>query len=378
MKVSDLLPRRVPLLYAIDSVAGDAGTEKQLKEWICRLDPTRFRLHLCCLEETPAVEALSSYCTVLVLRGGPLLHPRTAASVWKLQNYLRVNRIQIVHSFMVKSAFLAAAAARLAGRPCVLTSCRNLGYWKQPQHAYIQSAINRLAHRVVANSEAARRYAVEVEKVPADKVDVLYNGVDLDHYAPGKGDPATAEALGVPRGATVVGCVANYRPVKNLQLFVRAAAQVAAAVPGVAFLLVGSGSELNELQRLANELGLGGRIFFSNGRGRVLDYLSRMSVGCLTSHSESFSNAILEYMAMGLPVVATDAGGNAELVQHGQTGFLVSTPEPQAFAAPIIALLRDEELRSSMGRRARELCRSRFDIRDAVRRLEQYYLALLS
>jgi glycosyltransferase involved in cell wall biosynthesis len=212
----------------------------------------------------------------------------------------------------------------------------------------------------------------EAEGVPLDRIDVLYNGVDLARYGAATAD----DCLGIPGAAPVVGIVANYRPVKDLGLFLRAARIVAAEAPDAAFLLVGHGPLRDELGQLAAELGIAHRVFLSDGKGEVPGFLARMSVGCLCSLSEGFSNAILEYMAAGLPVVATDAGGNAEAVEHGVTGYIVGSREPEAFAGPIIRLLRDQGLRREMARRARERCRERFEIGAAIRRLEQYYLGL--
>jgi L-malate glycosyltransferase len=197
-------------------------------------------------------------------------------------------------------------------------------------------------------------------------VDVLYNGVDLERYAPGHSEPAT------------IGIVANYRPVKDLDLFLRAARLVAAEVPEAVFLLAGQGPLRDQLGRLAEELGISGRVTFTDGRGEVPAHLRRMSIGCLSSQSEGFSNAILEYMAAGLPVIATDVGGNAEAIDYGVTGYLVRERTPEAFARPIVELLRDRNRRDEMGRRALERCRERFEIGGAIRRLEDYYSALIS
>ena len=209
------------------------------------------------------------------------------------------------------------------------------------------------------------------ESLPLEKVDVLYQGVDMEVYR--RGDPAAAAALGIPAASRVVGIVANLREVKDLPLFLRAAQRVAREVPDAAFLLVGQGPLRTALGALASELGIASRVFFTDGRGAVPDYLARMSIGCLSSKSEGFSNAILEYMAAGLPVVATAVGGNAEAVAHGETGYIVAERTPEAFAAPLVTLLRDEPLRREMGRRGLERCRSRFEIAATIRALEDYY-----
>ena len=158
----------------------------------------------------------------------------------------------------------------------------------------------------------------------------------------------SAARLGIPEGAAVVGIVANYRPVKDLPLFLRAAKIVKENVPHAAFLLVGKGESLAELTDLARELNIANSVFFTNGEGDVRDHLASMSIACLSSVSEGFSNAILEYMASGLPVIATAVGGNGEAILEGQTGYLVRERTPEAFAAPIIRLLQNEDLRRQM------------------------------
>lgn len=168
--------------------------------------------------------------------------------------------------------------------------------------------------------------------------------------------------------------MANFRPVKDLPLFLRAAAVVSRAVPDVTFLLVGQGPLKPDLQKLAGEMGIAERVFFSSAEVPVSAYLARMSVACLSSESESLPNAILEYMAAGLPVVATDVGGVAELVHDGVSGYLVRTRAPEAFAEPIVRLLQDRELRLTMGRQGLARARAEFEILAASQRLQNFYI----
>jgi glycosyltransferase involved in cell wall biosynthesis len=214
---------------------------------------------------------------------------------------------------------------------------------------------------------------VEKEKVSPEKVDVIYQGVDMARYSAQAGGSPSAVSLGIPEGVPVVGIVANYRPIKDLPLFLRAARIVAAHVPDAVFLLVGSGDQYGELKQLAQDSGISGAVFFSNGQGHVAEYLRRISIACLSSESEGFSNAILEYMAAGLPVVATDVGGNGEAILHRETGFLVKGRDAEAFAAPIVELLQNEARRRTMGQLARERCRRLFSMETYIGRLEAYY-----
>jgi glycosyltransferase involved in cell wall biosynthesis len=216
---------------------------------------------------------------------------------------------------------------------------------------------------------------VEVERAEPSKVDVLYNGVDIAKFT--RRGPAGATPLRKLTGGKVVGIVANYRAVKDLELFLRAAKAVVAEVPETRFALIGQGSLGPSLKSLAAELGIQDRVFFSDGIGAVPDYLSQFDVGCLSSSSEGFSNSILEYMAAGLPTVATDVGGNREAIDDGVTGYVVANRESEALAAPIIRLLKDDQLRTTMGQAALQRCRERFDMNSATLQLEAYYLNVL-
>ena len=206
----------------------------------------------------------------------------------------------------------------------------------------------------------------------------VYPGVDLTRYGASAGDLSISDSLGIPRNARVVGIVANLRRVKDLPLFLRAARIVSLEVPDAVFLLVGRGQLRAELSRLATELGIRDKVYFSGERGDVPDYLARIAIGCLTSESEGLPNAILEYMAAGLPVVATDVGGISELVDHGRTGFLVRERSAEAVAAPIIRLLRDEGLRATMGQAGLNRAQADFEISVAVKRLEEFYINALA
>jgi glycosyltransferase involved in cell wall biosynthesis len=366
---------RIRVCIVVDDLGPDAGTERQIAETVRRLNAERFETHLCCFAESTRLRDLSAYAVSAVFPLRSVGSPEGMWQILRFRSYLRKNRIDVAHAWMVKSAIFTVAAA--LGTPCrTITSRLNTGYWYTPTYLRLFRVLNRCTTRVFANSQAAKKIAVVAEGLQPSKVDVIYNGVDAVRYSPGAGNPAVAADLGVPPDTVVVGIVANLRPVKDVELFVRMAAIVARRVPHVSFIIVGQGPLREELEQLAHELGLNGKLFFASGRGTVPDYLSRMSVACLCSRSEGFSNAILEYMAVGLPVVATDVGGNAEAVVQGVTGYVVTDRSPEAFAEPVIRLLESDELRSALGMRALELCRERFSIETYTQCMQNYYAAV--
>lgn len=362
-------------MWVADSVAANAGTERQMIEIGRRMDRSRFEMHLATFEANqPPIASQAFQLSVFPFVSA--WSPEGMRQIFRMASLIRTKRIDIVHSFMLmRSAIASTVAAKLGGARVILTSRRDVGYHYTPSSLAMMRALNPLTTRITANCEAAKQAAVDRERANPLKIDVLYNGVDIAAItSAARGEEPTVP---VPRDAKVVGIVANYRPVKDLHLFLRSAAIVAKQDQEAVFLLVGSGSLENELKDAARSLGIFERTIFTCGRGTVPPYLRSMSVACLTSVSEGLSNAILEYMAAGLPVVATDSGGNRELIEDSRTGFLVRDRTPETFASGVLRLLSDAERRRRFGAAGLQRCREKFDIAVAVRTTEQYYEEVL-
>ena len=367
---------RIRVCLLIDTLGVDAGTERLVAETALRLDPAAIDVHVCCLEDSKRLQELKGRCKVGIFPAIRINSWNGLRQIRAFRQYLTEMRIDVMHAFMNRTAILGVAARSGTGCKAIVTSRLSIDWYTPSLQRFFRYYMNPRTTRIFANSEGVKRFVMAAENAPAAKIDVIYQGVDVARFSAHNGDVGAAVALGIPPAAKVVGIVANYRPIKDLPLFLRAAKLVAAEVPDAAFLLVGAGSLYTELTDLARQLGIGDVVFFSNGKGKVSDYLSRLSVAALSSESEGFSNAILEYMAAGLPVVATDVGGNAEAIQHEATGYLVKDRDPAAFAAPIIELLRNDELRGAMGRCSAERCRRLFSMETYITRLESYYRAL--
>ena len=361
-------------MWIAESVGLDAGTERQIRELSKRLDSSRFDLHLVTFDGSRFPTAPACLKNSVALSLNRIWSVNGIAAVKRLAHYVKAHQIDIVHGFMMKSSLVASAMALLADPKVVLVSRRSLGYDYNWRAVCISRVLTRYATRVLANSEAAKNAVSRNELVSTDRIDVLYNGVDLHRFRPQFG---SVTDVPLPYGKPIVGIVANYRPVKDLPLFLRAAAIVARESFDAHFLLIGAGTQEEQLRHLADELGIGERTTFTAGRGSVESYLPRITIGCLTSKSEGFSNAILEYMASEIPVVATDVGGNQEAIVDGETGFLIGNRDPHEFAEAILSLLNNPAMCVRFGRRARARCEQMFNIEVAAQQLEGYYQALL-
>jgi peptidoglycan/xylan/chitin deacetylase (PgdA/CDA1 family) len=248
-----------------------------------------------------------------------------------------------------------------------VSSRRDLGFTKKPVHVRLQRRCNGLVAAMVAVSSAVRNAVVSTEGFPASRIRVIPNGVDTQIFTP-RGHVARAR-LGLADGDLVVGTLANFNPVKGYDVLAPAIQTIAARHPTVRFLLVGDGP-LFEVTK-ARLAALGPRVLFPGAQRRVAEVLSAMDLFVLASHSEGFSNAILQAMACGLPVLCTDVGGNREACEEGG-GVLVPPGDPDALAQAMLALLEDEPRRRSLGGAALDRARTTFAFRHMVCDYENY------
>jgi glycosyltransferase involved in cell wall biosynthesis len=305
---------------------------------------------------------------------GSYRSPSFAREVLAMAREIRRWSPDVVQSYGYYSNLPALAAGFLARVPARIASRRDLGVYLSAGQRRLERWGWALAHRLVANSESVRRQLTTDEGVPAAKVAVIKNGVDLTGW-----NPAFRERPGYATEPTV-GMVAHFRHQKDHRTFLQAAAQIAAAVPSVRFCLVGSGVLETETRAFARELGIADRVEFAGElKGDALrSAVARFSVSVLTSkHNEGMPNAVIESMALGLPVVATGVGGTTELIEDGITGFLVPPAVPAAVADRTVTLLKDPALAQRLGAHARLKVERELAMPVMVRHFHDLYRGLL-
>ncbi|MDX2044072.1 MAG: glycosyltransferase [Acidobacteriota bacterium] len=289
--------------------------------------------------------------------------------------YLRRQNVSVVQSSDFYTNIFGMLAARLAGVPVRIAARRESG--ERPAfRRFIERLAYRLSQTVIANCEAVRQQLI-AEGVPADKVLTSYNGLELAKFQPRqqsqRQELLASFGMSAVANRRLVTIVANLRPVKDQATFLRAARKVRDAVSDVAFCLAGEGELFESLREQADQLGLAQDVFFTGRCQRVADVLAVSDLGVLSSVSEGFSNAIIEYMAASLPVVVTDVGGAREAVVESETGFIVPAGDADAMAARIIELLNDPPRMRSMGERARRIVEEKFSSAALLERTQHLY-----
>jgi len=368
------VPRAAPVRVAflIDQL-GVGGTERQLLGLIERLDRSRVQPFLCLLDGSSAAsQALEpSDCQVLRLGVTKLLSPKGWQAARLFLQFLRREQIDILQLHFPDSTYFGAPLGRRAGVRAVIATQRDLGYWIQPNDRRLGRWYARLCcDHLLANGEACRRAAMENFGWDPARSSVISNGIDLEQYRPRLG----------ARGASapLVGMTANLRDVKDPHTFVSAAMEVCGKRPDVQFVLAGEGPLREALERQIASAGLGQHIRLLGAVTDVARLIEDFEVAVLTSRSEGFSNAVLEYMAASCPIVATDVGGNGELIEDEREGLLVPVGDPAAVAAAILRLLDDPALRDRLAAAARQKVAASFAWPQVARRYEDFYTNLLA
>lgn len=275
----------------------------------------------------------------------------TVREVARFAKWLRQERVDILHAWDADAAIFGQFAARRAGVKLV-TSRRDLGQIYPWHKMVLMRRADRMAARVVANAEAIRDHFV-AQGLSAKKIEVLPNLLDLEEFD-AQAAKLFSQAARLPAGRRLV-VVNRLDPEKNTGLLIEALPTVRQAIPAAVLVVAGAGREMSKLRAKAAALGVAEAVCFL---GEVLDVpalLGLCDVGALVPKSnEGLSNTVLEYMAAGLPVLATDCGGNRELVRDGETGRLVSVfAAPSEVAAAWIELLRDPVGAEALGKEGR-------------------------
>ncbi len=351
-----------------------AGTQQFLLELLKRIDRARFDpIVMSTLRTGELISDIESLGIEVIEfgTGRTLMSPATICGFFRAARFLRRERVAVLNCMLGLVTLIGPFVGRAAGVPVVLNNQRNLSYWMhgRSREAVYRFVNRRLVDAVLVNSAAAETELLDRFGVPAGKVVSVGTGIDLRRIAEARVGDELAKDLGLS-GRTVVGIVAKLSPVKGHEYFLRAAAGIAKARDDVAFLVVGDGPRRETLTQMAKELGIEDAVVFAGARDDVPSLLKLMDVFVLSSLSEGSPNAVLEAMAAGLPVVATDVGGLPDMVIDGESGILVAPGDSEALGSAISELLGDPERAEAMGRMGLTLATDKHDIEKVVQKVE--------
>jgi glycosyltransferase involved in cell wall biosynthesis len=290
-----------------------------------------------------------------------------------LRRFLKQQKIQIVQTFFESSDIWAGFVTKLLSDAKLIWSRRDMGILRGRKHEVAYRLMAGLPDAVFAVSELVRQHCIEEDHIHPDRVQTIYNGLDLADWDACSLSPHRNDKI-------LVTTIGNIRPVKGHDLFIKAAASIAPQFPNVCFSIAGGVLEpayFEELQDLIRNLNLSGRFHFAGSITDLRQHLSAADIFVLPSRSEGFSNAIVEAMAASLPVIATNVGGNAEAVQDGVTGIVVPTEDIEALSAAMTRLLAAPAEAKAMGIAGKQRVAEKFTTAAMMKQTTDVYRKLL-
>lgn len=358
------------------------GTERHLMQVLPRLSRYGYRVAVHCLVHKGELSADLERAGITVVGGK--VKPRSSwgwlfaliVGGFSLALRLLLKRPDVVHFFLPSAYIIGAPLALLTFIRVKIMSRRSLNNY---QRSYFWvGPVERFLHRrmdVVAGNSMSVVAQLREEGVPEQRLRLIYNGVDLNGFVDLSARGVARSERDIAPDVIVFVIVANLLRYKGYDDLLEALSIAAPSLPDKWVLLcAGRDGGIGEhLTTQAQRLGLKDRIRFLGPVADVPRLLAAADIALLTSHEEGFSNAVIEYMAAGLPVIATDVGGNVEALDHGQAGVVVPARNSAALATAICELARDPELRRSLGDTARRRVTEHFSLEACVRGYDALY-----
>ncbi|MFH0777214.1 MAG: glycosyltransferase [Candidatus Eisenbacteria bacterium] len=357
----------------LSSTLGTGGAERMVREFALRLDRSRFEPSVICLRTPGRMGEEIASGGLNVLNG--IMHSRyDPAALFRLRRALRESRTDVLFCLDQQNAVVLGSLASLGLVRRVFVAVHSTRQWggKRSLSAPMRWSL-RFVDRVIAVGRNQANYLRDEEGVRGEKIALIPNGIDLDEFRDAPAREDVRAALGVPAQSPVAGIVASLRPEKNHELFLEAAAMARREVPDSRFLIVGGGKRQTYLEQIARSLGIAEQVIFTGERRDGRRFVQALDVAVLCSHPvvETLPVFLLEAMALRKPVVATRVGDVASLVEDGVNGYLVQPGSAHDLAGAIVRLLKNEDLRTGMGRRGHEKVIKEFQLSRSVRMLEE-------
>jgi glycosyltransferase involved in cell wall biosynthesis/peptidoglycan/xylan/chitin deacetylase (PgdA/CDA1 family) len=347
----------IPILFVTDSFTVLAGAERNLYEIVSRLNRDRYKPAVICLSGGVAKDELGDI-EIKDLQLHRIYGWKAIPKIIDAYRFIRKHHTQILVSYHEGSDMICAGLGILTRTPVCISSRRDMGYKLKNRHFLIYRIINRAFDAIITVSDAVRKMIHETQRAEYSKLTTIYNGVDGYKFRSSYDIASIKKKYQVPPANAVVGIIAALRPIKGHQYLLKAAKNVLHKHPNVTFLIVGWYSDTDpyyqELTALTAQLGIKECVIFTGGIANIAEVLSAIDVSVLTSLNEGFSNAVLESMAAGKPIVATRSGGTPEAVVEGETGMLVPPGDSKSLAEALCLLLDNPALVHKMGENARK------------------------
>jgi glycosyltransferase involved in cell wall biosynthesis len=362
--------QQIKILYVITSL-GLGGAEKLLLSYVERLNLNKYKFFVCTLREKPndLASEIAKYAELINLN----VNNRFDISVvFHLRKLIKKLQPDIIHTHLFQARIYTSFALLFTNRPASITHKHNSVNLKKHNIFILLEMLSLIFYdRIIAISQSVKRSLYTYEFVPKNKVYILSNGIDYSLFSNN-----SKIKTDLKDGNITLGTVCRLEPQKGIRYLLLAMKTILAKFPDVKLEIIGTGSLLSELQTLSVEIGISNSVKFLGKFTDVIPFYKRMDIFVLPSLYEGFGIVILEAMAMGIPVVATNVDGIKEVLINDESGILIPPKNPEAIANVVNYLIDNPQIRERFSKEGKKRA-SLFDIKDHLIKLDKLYSDLL-
>lgn len=362
---------KIKVLHLITELSS-GGAQSALLRLLAGLDRSTFEPVVACLYHGDAAVAQQIRALGITVVDLGMTHKGRLDALGRLYQLLRREQPTILHTWLFHANLSGRILGRLTGVPIIICSERTMAMESEWRYHLNRWTIG-YVDRVIAVSENVRQFCINHIGIPAEKLLVIYNGVDVASHAPLTREEARQQ-IGLDEDSFLLAVMSRLDPVKGVDMLIEAMLQVETGT----LVIFGDGSEKAALQKKAQAEGLELRVRWMGYRADATSLLPAFDLFVQPSLHEGMPNAVLEAMAVGLPVVATAVGGTPEVVQDAVTGCLVPAGDPTGLAQAIRRLQNEPVLRCKMGNAGRERVASHFALHNMIAQTTALYEELLT
>lgn len=371
---------KIRILYVTTLLDKMGGAEKNLCDIVLNIDRYKFTPYVLAFKGGELTNKLKAKGIHVQVNGITKLISLSALKKGKeLYHFLKKTGIQVVVTYHHDADIWGGIIAGLARVPVIISSRRDMGYQLEKKHIWFYRIFNHVFSLFITVSEAVKVEISRREWIGHNKIETVYNGLSPDLYTKRYEVDWFKKEYGINPSKIVIGIVASFRPIKGQMYLVEAIDKIVKTYDDIQVVCVGNTETgyFEIVQKKIDELRLKEYFIFTGDQQNVPEILSIFDIFVMPSVNEGFSNAIIEAMAAGKPVIAPDSGGNPEAVEHGKTGLLFNPCDSRSLAEALQMLINDKDLRQSMGRRGRIRVEQFFTLDKMIKKNEDFFQYIL-
>ncbi len=369
--------RKINILFIIDNLWYVAGTENHLYYIIKNLNHNKFNCYIVTfdLRKTFFEKIKEENIKVFHIPLKRMYTPKAFFKAFEIRKIIKNYNIDIVQTFHFMSDTYGVLISKLSGVKYVISSRRDTGFNKKRINFFLNKVMNNMVDKFIVVSNAVGDVLSKFENIPKEKIIKIYNGVDIKRFnIPSKEDiKRKREEMGIKQNDFVICMVGHFRPEKGHDIFLNAVKEVKKSIRQIKAVIVGGGLGLEKYKSFCKTNDIYENVLFAGAVKDVDKYISVCDIACVPSITEGFSNALLEEMALGKPIIATAVGGNIEAVVDGENGLLIPPFNHKKLSEGILFLYNNPSIRQKMGEKSRERVELLFSLENMIKNYEKLY-----